>query len=388
MKNVAFFSIPAYGHTNPMLPVARELVKRENNVRFYSFDKFKEKIKSTGAEYISCDRFLPEIKDEQLNRLKKASAVEMILQDIQISKNIDSFIEGEFKEFNPDVIFSDSVCFWGKLNAEKHQIPMVVSNSTLAFNRQSSKYMKRSLKETAELIFGLPIINRELKSLKSLGYEFTNFLDLIKNDNNTDTVVYTSSQFQPSSETFSEHYKFIGPSLLSPLKPDKEKERPMIYVSLGTVINDDPKFYEESINVLKDLDVDVVISCGEFTDLNRLKALPGNIKVFPFVDQLQILSKADIFITHSGMNSVSESLFMATPMILLPKTAEQKAVARRVKELGAGILLSNHSENSLKRTVKEILENKSYQKAADKMSADFRSCSGPIEAARFIESVG
>ncbi len=32
MKRIAFFCIPAHGHTNPMLPVAAELVKRGNSV--------------------------------------------------------------------------------------------------------------------------------------------------------------------------------------------------------------------------------------------------------------------------------------------------------------------------------------------------------------------
>ena len=58
MKKAAFFCIPAHGHTNPMLPVAAELVRRGNIVRFYSFKEFKEKIKATGADFISCDSFL------------------------------------------------------------------------------------------------------------------------------------------------------------------------------------------------------------------------------------------------------------------------------------------------------------------------------------------
>ena len=51
MKKIAFFCIPAHGHTNPMLPVAAQLIKRGNSVRFYSFNEFKEKITATGAEY-------------------------------------------------------------------------------------------------------------------------------------------------------------------------------------------------------------------------------------------------------------------------------------------------------------------------------------------------
>ena len=44
MKKVAVFCIPAHGHTNPMLPVVRELTRRGDEVRFYSFSEFQLKI--------------------------------------------------------------------------------------------------------------------------------------------------------------------------------------------------------------------------------------------------------------------------------------------------------------------------------------------------------
>ena len=65
MKKIAFFCIPAHGHTNPMLPVAAKLVERGNTVKFYSFDEFAEKIKKTGAEYVSCDPFLTELTKQE-----------------------------------------------------------------------------------------------------------------------------------------------------------------------------------------------------------------------------------------------------------------------------------------------------------------------------------
>lgn len=54
-----------------MLPVAAELVRRGNMVRFYSFAEFEEKIKATGAEYISCDSFLPKLTKQEEVCLKK-----------------------------------------------------------------------------------------------------------------------------------------------------------------------------------------------------------------------------------------------------------------------------------------------------------------------------
>ena len=386
MKKIAFFCIPAHGHTNPMLPVAAELVKRKNRVRFYSFDEFQEKILATGAEFVSCDAFLPELTAREEKGIKTVSTTEMTVQDIRITLRMDGFLEEEFKSFRPDVVYTDSVCFWGKLNAWKHHVPLVVSTSTFAFNQLSSQYMKNSPGELADMILGLPRVSRELKTLEPYGYHVKNALALIRSDNQTDSVVYTSRRFQPYAESFSDHYAFVGPSVFSKTVPDKTKERPLVYISLGTVINDRPDFYTKCIEALGDQNIDVVISCGNAIDREALGALPGNIQVYPYVNQLELLSRADVFLTHCGMNSVSESLYMAAPMVLYPQTSEQKAVARRVAELGAGTVLRDDSAGGIRTAVQEILSSPAYGKAAESCSTDFRSCSGAAGASEFIEN--
>lgn len=386
MKKIAFFCIPAHGHTNPMLPVAAELIRRGNIVRFYSFDEFEKKIRATGAEFISCDSFLPKLAKQEEAGLKKVSATEMTVQDIRVTLRMNDFLNKEFKSFQPDAVYTDSVCFWGKLNAWKHQVPMVVSTSTFAFNQMSSKYMKNSLKEIADLMFGLPKISRELKTLRSCGFQVKNVLSLIQSDNGTDSVVYTSKKFQPCSESFSDHYAFVGPSVFSNVLPEKKKEKPLVYISMGTVINDRADFYGKCIDALKSLNINVMISCGNAVDPEKLGSLPDNIRVYPYVDQPDVLSKADVFLTHCGMNSVSEGLYMAAPMILYPQTNEQNAVARRVIEIGAGIMLRDDSCDGIRAAVQEILRHKAYGIAAAECSADFRACPGAAGAAEFIEN--
>ena len=385
MKKVAFFCIPAHGHTNPMLPVAAELVKRGNSVRFYSFNEFGDKIKATGADFISCDSFLPELSEQEKAGLKNVSTTEMTVQDIRITLSMNSFLDEEFHVFKPDVVYTDSVCFWGKLNAWKHHVPMVVSTSTFAFNELSSQYMKNTPKELADMILGLPRVSKELKTLEPYGYHVKGALSLVQSDNQTDTIVYTSRRFQPYAESFSDHYAFVGPSVFSNAVPDKTKERPLIYISLGTVINERPDFYAKCIEALRGQNVDVIISCGNAIDREALGTLPDNIQVYPYVNQLDILSRADVFITHCGMNSVSESLYMAAPMVLYPQTSEQNAVARRVTEIGGGTVLKDDSARGIRSSVDEILRNPAYQKAADACSTDFRSCTGAAGAAEFIE---
>ena len=369
-----------------MLPVAAELVKRGNTVRFYSFDEFKDKINATGAAFISCDAYLPELSEQEKAGLKNVSTTEMTVQDIRITLGMDSYLEEEFKSFRPDVIYTDSVCFWGKLNAWKHHVPMVVSTSTFAFNQLSSQYMKNTPKEMADMILGLPRVSKELKKLEPYGYHVKGALSLVQSDNQTDSIVYTSRRFQPYAESFSDHYAFVGPSVFSNVVPEKTKERPLVYISLGTVINDRPDFYTKCIEALRDQNVDVIISCGNAVNRGLLGVLPDNIHVYPYVDQLDILSKADVFITHCGMNSVSESLYMAAPMVLYPQTSEQKAVARRVMEIGAGTALNDDSVDGIRASVHEILSNSDYGKAAEVCSTDFRSCTGAAGAAEFIEN--
>ena len=386
MKKIAFFCIPAHGHTNPMLPVAAELVRRGNAVRFYSFDEFEKKIKATGAEFISCDSFLPRLTMQEEASLKNISTTEMTIQDIRITLSMNDFLDKEFKSFQPDVVYTDSVCFWGKLSAWKHHVPMVVSTSTFAFNQMSSEYMKNSPKEMADMIFGLPRVSRELKKLEPYGYHVKSALSLVQSDNDTDSIVYTSQRFQPYAESFSDHYAFVGPSVFSNVLPEKKKKRPLVYISMGTVINDRPDFYRKCIDALKNLNVDAIISCGNAINREKLGTLPDNIQVYPYVDQLDVLVKTDAFITHCGMNSVSESLYMATPMVLYPQTSEQYAVARRVTEIDAGIMLKDDSSEGIQTTIQEILNNKAYGNAAAKCSADFRACSGTAGAAKFIEN--
>jgi MGT family glycosyltransferase len=384
MKNVMIFSIPAHGHTNPILPVAKEIKAQGNNVRFYSFDEFKDKIEAIGVEFISCTKYLPEITAEEEANLKRVSATEMANQSIKITLNMDEFIGKEVAEFQPDVIYTDSACFWGKLTAIKYNIPMVVSTSTFAFNQLSSKYMKNSLVELWDMIGGLPKISRALKAMKPYGYHVKSVLDLVQSKNETDSIVYTSKNFQPYVKSFSKHYAFVGPSIFSTTVPNKVSPRPLVYISMGTVINDRPEFYNICIDALKDLDIDVIISCGNLTDPTSLRGLSDHIKIYQSVNQLEVLSRANAFITHCGMNSVSEALYMATPLILFPQTGEQYAVARKASEIGAGALLKDETVVSVRATVQSILQNKAYAESAQKCREDFLSCSGPTGAADFI----
>lgn len=385
MSKITFFSIPAHGHTNPTIPVVTELVNRGHQVWYYSFLEFQEKIEDAGATFIACDEFLPHLSQKELDRKagKDFAALIEMVADTTIS--LDEKVCKELREIQPDCIVSDSLCFWGKLFAKKLGIPYICSTTSFAFNRYTAKLMKRSLMELLRMIIGMPRINKKMKLLKDHGYELKNFISIVQNDNETDTIVYTSKEFQPMADTFSDRYAFVGPSIKqSPPVQNENQNRKVVYISLGTVLNQNRYFYQNCIKAFANTDYDVVMSVGEDTNISTFGNIPGNFTVKNSVDQISILQTADVFITHSGMNSVNESLYFGVPMVLFPQHGEQRMVADRVAELGAGLVLKSKKPKYLETTVAEIFTNRAYQEGAEKLSETFRKAGGPVKAVNVI----
>ena len=375
MSKIVFFCIPAHGHTNPTLGVVRELISRGHQVFYYSYNMMREKIEATGATFVSCDEY------DQEQRLDAKDAVRVgkdwafstqILVDTTLA--LDDTVCEHMRELNPDCIVADSMAVWGKAVALKLGIPFVSSTTTFAFNQYSAKIMKQSLRQMFGMIFSMTKINKNIKRLQEKGYPVKSVLDIIQNDNNTDTIVYTSPEFQPCSETFSDKYVFVGPSIRPIENIFEKKSDKLIYISMGTVINDSTEFYKKCIEALANKKYQVIMSVGNLINIEDLGAVPYNITISRFVDQIAVLSQADVFLTHCGMNSVNESLYYKVPLVMYPQTSEQDGVATRVEQLGAGIRLKYVNAKSIKETIENVLHTKSYYEQAAKISEGFHKC--------------
>ena len=381
---IAWFCIPAHGHTNPTLGLVKELTNAGHEIFYFSFEQFREKIEAVGAHFIGCDGYDFEMEDkENADRVGKDQA---FASELLVSSTLalDEMTTEKIGELKPDIIVSDSVAFWGKLVAMKHHLPYVCSTTTFAFNRYSAQYMKHGLWETIKMLFAMPRINKQVDRLREKGYPVKRFLDIVQNDNDTNTIVYTSKYFQPRSESFSDRYHFIGPSIRPITKPFEKTAEKTVYVSMGTV-NQNREFYRNCIHALGETDWQVIVSMG--TNTEHFDHVPDNVQIYDSVDQMAVLSIADAFITHCGMNSASEGLYFQVPLVLFPQTPEQGAVAKRTEELGAGIRLKSISKADILQAVKQVLEDPSYKNNAVKISESFRECGGISEARAFLEEV-
>lgn len=125
---------------------------------------------------------------------------------------------------------------------------------------------------------------------------------------------------------------------------------PLIYLSFGTEVMDNlwADQPETRVGVRRCVagltrlwrpgDVDVVFATQGKPVLD---SYPSNWTVRDRVDQQEVLSRADLFVTHGGSNSFHEAVLHRVPMVVVPFFGDQVLVARRAEELGIGLDLGD-----------------------------------------------
>lgn len=387
MSKMFFFGFPAHGHINPSLPLVRELVQRGEQVIYYASDEFKEKIERVGAQFRSYGE-----KSQQLHNELEGKHGNLILLSFYILKIGQAILPDAINDLEtdkPDYIIYDSMALWGKFAAQMMKLPAVCSNTIFVMSEKRLLNPKVffSFAQGLPYVFPFFLLSRRLAAMYQiprlrLRQIFIGDADL--------TIVYTSRCFQPDSHQLDKRYRFIGPSipgesnlLCKDMDFPAKGDIPLIYISLGTVFNNNTKFYNECIRAYKNMECRVIMSVGNAIDLSALKDIPKNFTVRRHVPQMEVLKRADLFITHGGMNSVSEALFLGVPMIVVPMAADQPIVAVRVKEVGAGIYLKKGKvkHKRLQSLSAHILSDQGYKRKSKAVGDSLRASGGPTYGA-------
>lgn len=393
MARVVFFNIPAYGHINPTLPVIKELAARNEEIFYYATDEFQNAIESTGTNFCSYD--IAQLTDQNI-----------IIEDVfQVSYSLLNvalqFLKNKLEEIKskkPDYIIYDTMCPWGKYISKILDIPAICSIPIFITNNQMILYfglnkierylqMANRNKQTRSKIFSLA---SQLQTNYNLKY--THELDLLTNHSDFN-IVYTLRDFHPFDHIFKDCFKFVGPTI-NPSKIQIKTnflqtiKKPIIYISMGTIFNKLPELYRACFDALKNTDYNVIISIGNKIKKSQLGEIPKNFIIKKSVPQLEILSHSSLFISHGGMNSVSEALYYKVPLITIPQALDQHLVSKRLEALKLGKVLNNDnlSPQDLRDAIDEIIINPVYKKECEKMGELFQKSNGHIRAIEEIDN--
>lgn len=123
------------------------------------------------------------------------------------------------------------------------------------------------------------------------------------------------------------------PTVEFPWERLEGSNKPLVYVSLGTVFNDQPEVYRVLLDGVHEAGARAVIAAGVSFDVMTKQARADDV-VVRFAPQVELLAKVNAAIVHGGNNSTNEALRAGVPLVSVPFGGEQVMNARRAVALG------------------------------------------------------
>lgn len=384
-----FLTVPAYGHLNAMLGVAKGLVDKGHKVIVYNTKEFEAKIRSAGAEFRTPPVPIEHIDFRLMRNFFKIIEISLEMTELLIPPLI-KIVEEE----KPDCILHDSLTAWGKIVGAKTHTPAVSLVPSVGINLQvllaSAKYIFPDVvKLIKEPLRTRNFIRAYFALYKKYDLKPPSLFDILSNTEKLN-IIFTSGYFQPQGGSFDDRFKFVGPIIYDRFEKEgldlvRNISKRVIYVSMGTVYNDDIDFYRRIIKTFDGNLYKVFISTGKYISRAKLGVIPPNVFVKEYWPQLEVLKKASLFISHGGMNSVNESLYFGVPMILFPQIQEQRINSARVEELGAGIYYRGNIKSEIVlEKVEEVIENSLYKSSAREIGKTLKRAGGIDSAVDYI----
>ncbi len=395
MAKYVFLNLPMYGHVNPTLALAQELVSRGQEVSYYLTEEFRGAVQATGATFqpyeskinghtshaAPAQSNLSPVVRAGLELVEEASAVvPQVIERIRAEK--------------PAAIIYDFMCIWAQEVSETLQVPAISTRATYASNEHFNLF--EQIRKSQEMVSGQaePFEERrgEMEELmRAYPQQQRAFFGMFSRVEALN-IIFFPREFQPAGETFDERYLFVGPPIsvrhdTTSFPFDQlRSQQPLLYIALGSMISDRLDFYQKCFEAFGEQAWQVVLSIGKGTDPAELGPIPANFLLSGYVPQLELLSRARAFVTHAGANSVMESLYFGVPMVLIPHQPEQDLNAQRAVELGAGLLLDKETLTAaaLREAVECIAQDGAQREAAQRMQQFTRAAGGQQRAAEAI----
>ena len=364
---ILFINLPYHGHVVPTIGLVQELIKQGCEVTYLMPFDWEEKVAESGAKFYGYKNH------RQLSE--------------QI-KNAYATAESIVEQF--DFIIYEQFFFLGKHLAEKYNKPVARIFTAPVTNE---KLMKEFITSKGPLsIFKHKWIARAFTQdiAKGISMKTDNWLDEIIYNPPELNLVYTLREYQPYESEFpEEQYKFLGPSIYERKAESFDFVKginPVVYISLGTVIKGAVSFFHNCLEAFRDENIDVIISVGKNFDSRKLKNIPSNIHIYKSVPQLEVLNMADVFVTHGGMNSVSEALVYGVSMVVIPFVSDQPVNAQCIEKLGVGKRLeySEVNKDTLKEYVQSVLLDADMKENIAKVQKLIRQAPGNQGGAEVI----
>ncbi len=132
MTKYIFLNMPAYGHVNPTLAVAHELVNRGQNVIYYLPEQFQDAVQATGAIFRRYESKLKSISPLTTPSGVLAGMLPTLMVDE--SRHVLPQVLDRIRADQPDCIVYGARCAWARILIHILNVPAITLYPTYAMN--------------------------------------------------------------------------------------------------------------------------------------------------------------------------------------------------------------------------------------------------------------
>jgi len=412
MAHIGIISVPATGHLNPLTSLGYELKQRGHQVTVIGILDAKEKAESAGLNFKSYAEidiplgFTP----ATLVKMGELSGLDSIRYSVELfhQSTIRMMKDGleAIRQSEVDLLLIDQVAFGASTVAEHLEIPFISVSCALMINREKSlppmnfgwAYSPSFFARLRNWL-GYRLLDRLVKPIAQTINEYRQSwnLPLFKSSNDSYSrlaqLCQQPAEFEFPRKELPSCFHFTG-SFQNPLsRPnipfpyERLNGKTLIYASMGTIQNQLLDIFTKIAEACQDLDVQLIISLGGSADPDNLPPFVGEPIVVKYAPQLEILQKAQLTITHAGLNTTLESLSHGVPMVAIPIANDQPGVAARIAwtETGEVIPVKKLTVPKLRRAIEAVLKQPKYRDNAKKMQTAIQKSGGIKQAADIVE---
>jgi len=412
MIHFGIISPPVSGHIHPMSALGRELVARGHRVSYLQVVDLRAKIEAEGLEFVGIGESdhgpgtLP-VSLKALGQLEGLAALRFTIQAVaSTTRMVCRDAPAAIAEAGIQALLVDQMEPAGGAVAEHLGLPFVTICNALAINRDPivpPPFTPWSYRDTgwARLRnrLGYALADRQTAPITRVVSEFRAAWGLPRLDSPDDSfsklaqICQMPREFDFPRSSLPRGFHYVGPLRRQAPREvafpwDRLDGRPMIYASLGTLQNNREPLFRMFAAACERLDAQLVVSHGGGLTEDQARSLPGGPLVVPYAPQEALLARARLTLTHAGLNTVLDSLSNGVPVVAVPITYEQPAIARRIEWCGAGsgIPFRSLSVCRLESEVRGMLEDAPAREGAVRLSRAIEAAGGVRRAADLVEA--
>jgi MGT family glycosyltransferase len=392
MSKIVILNIPAHGHVNATLPVVQELIRRGEQVIYYNTEEFRPQIERAGAQFRAypASALTPTTIAAALADGNIANVSILLLK---VTGQLVPFTLEELRRESPDLVVFDATVVWGRIACALLNLPSAATITTFVLDLKAARLNGGEMMLLLRQV--LPRFPRQLFTRFRLARRYGELAFATFPMRGDQNIVFTARELQPDTPLLNETFRFVGPSIdpqtrggdfpFEALTAEK-----VIYISLGTV-HQNVDFFQQCFEAFRDYPAQFILSAGKDTNIEALHA-PANFIVRPTVPQLEVLQRADAFITHGGINGIHEGLYYGVPLVIIPHQFEQLLNARCVEAQGAGLTIRDQvtggrvTAAQLRQALDTVLSDAKYREAALEAQAVLRATGGYRQAADELQA--